>query len=63
MPSSFRAAAAECKRAGQMSNSSLCTGEGLVISPKGPGLFLQGLAVHGKDGTLLEGQLLPLTKR
>ena len=31
-------------------------GEGLVVSKNGPGLFLQGLAVHGFDGTLLEGQ-------
>lgn len=31
-------------------------GEGLVVSKGGPGLFLQGLAVHGFDGTLLEGE-------
>ena len=30
-------------------------GDGLVVSRRGPGLFLQGLAVHGRDGTLLEG--------
>ena len=33
-------------------------GEGLVVWKEGPGLFLQGLAVHGYDGTLLEGSLL-----
>ena len=38
--------------------SYLCAGEGLVIWSRGPGLFLQGLAVHGRDGTLLEGTLL-----
>ena len=38
--------------------SCLCAGDGLVISTRGPGLFLQGLAVHGRDGTLLEGTLL-----
>ncbi|BDA50944.1 probable endoribonuclease YbeY at N-terminal half [Coccomyxa sp. Obi] len=34
-------------------------GDGLVVSSKGPGLFLQGLAVHGKDGRLLPGKDLP----
>ncbi|EIE27200.1 HAD-like protein [Coccomyxa subellipsoidea C-169] len=34
-------------------------GEGLVVSSKGPGIFLQGLAVHGKDGALLPGEDLP----
>ena len=38
--------------------SYLCAGDGLVISTRGPGLFLQGLAVHGRDGALLEGTLL-----
>jgi hypothetical protein len=33
-----------------------CAGEGLVVSSKGPGIFLQGLAVHGKNGTLLPGE-------
>lgn len=33
-----------------------CAGDGLVVSSKGPGLFLQGLAVHGKDGRLLPGK-------
>lgn len=32
-------------------------GEGLVVSSKGPGIFLQGLAVHGKDGALLPGEI------
>ena len=31
-------------------------GEGLVVSLKGPGIFLQGLAVHGTDGTQLTGE-------
>lgn len=35
---------------------SVCVGDGLVVSSKGPGIFLQGLAVHGKDGTLLPGE-------
>lgn len=30
-------------------------GEGLVVSSKGPGIFLQGLAVHGNNGRLLPG--------
>jgi hypothetical protein len=30
-------------------------GEGLIVSSKGPGIFLQGLAVHGKNGRLLPG--------
>lgn len=36
----------------------LC-GEGLVVSTKGPGIFLQGLAVHGKLGNLIAGGTLP----
>ena len=32
------------------------TGKGLVVSTDGPGIFLQGLAVHGKDGRLLPGE-------
>ena len=36
----------------------LCdAGKGLVVSTDGPGIFLQGLAVHGKDGRLLPGIL------
>jgi hypothetical protein len=31
------------------------TGEGLVVSTAGPGIFLQGLAVHSHCGTLLPG--------
>ncbi|KAK9806969.1 hypothetical protein WJX72_008996 [[Myrmecia] bisecta] len=34
-------------------------GEGLVVSPKGPGIFLQGLAVHGARGQLLPGKDMP----
>lgn len=34
-------------------------GDGLVVSPNHPGLFLQGLAVHGMDGTLVGGGTLP----
>lgn len=30
-------------------------GDGLVVSPRGPGIFLQGLAVHGADGSALPG--------
>ena len=30
-------------------------GEGLVVSNSGPGIFLQGLAVHGRNGELLPG--------
>ncbi len=30
-------------------------GKGLVVCTDGPGIFLQGLAVHGRDGRLLPG--------
>lgn len=33
-------------------------GDGLVVSERGPGIFLQGLAVHGAGGDLLPGVLL-----
>ena len=28
-----------------------------MVSPRGPGIFLQGLAVHGADGSALPGVL------
>lgn len=31
------------------------SGDGLVVSQSGPGIFLQGLAVHCPKGSLLEG--------
>ena len=34
-------------------------GKGLAVSSDGPGIFLQGLAVHGKDGRLLPGVARP----
>ena len=34
-------------------------GDGLVVSPNHPGLFLQGLAVHGFDGKIIGGGTLP----
>ena len=36
----------------------LAAGDGLVVSERGPGIFLQGLAVHGAGGDLLPGGLL-----
>lgn len=33
-------------------------GEGLVVSEKGPGVFLQGLAVYGPNGELVDGGVL-----
>ena len=33
-------------------------GDGLIVSPTGPGIFLQGLAVHGSAGQLLPGYRL-----
>ena len=33
-------------------------GNGLVVSTSGPGIFLQGLAVHGARGALLPGAAL-----
>ncbi len=36
----------------------LAAGDGLVVSERGPGIFLQGLAVHGAGGDLLPGVLL-----
>ncbi|GBF97297.1 hypothetical protein Rsub_09988 [Raphidocelis subcapitata] len=34
-------------------------GEGLLVSRSGPGVFLQGLAVHGRDGSQLSDAALP----
>lgn len=34
-------------------------GDGLVVGPRHPGLFLQGLAVHGLAGELIGGATLP----
>ena len=31
-----------------------------MVSPRGPGIFLQGLAVHGADGSALPGMLRAL---
>ena len=40
----------------------LCdAGKGLVVSSDGPGIFLQGLAVHGRDGRLLPGMPIHAT--
>lgn len=33
--------------------------EGLLVCQKGPGIFLQGLAVHGRDGSLLRTASMP----
>lgn len=46
------AAIAACRLAG-------LAGDGLVVSPRGPGVFLQGLAVHGTDGRHLSDAALP----
>ncbi len=32
---------------------------GLLVWPQGPGVFLQGLAVHGRDGRMLSDAALP----
>jgi hydroxymethylpyrimidine pyrophosphatase-like HAD family hydrolase len=46
------AALAACREAG-------LAGDGLLVSTRGPGVFLQGLAVHGRDGTQLSDAALP----
>jgi len=46
------AALAACADAGLV-------GEGLLVSTRGPGVFLQGLAVHGRDGAQLSDAALP----
>lgn len=46
------AAVAACDAAG-------LAGDGLLVSPRGPGVFLQGLAVHGTDGAQLSDAALP----
>ena len=37
----------------------LHAGDGLVVSPRSLGIFLQGLAVHGEGGTQLSDSQLP----
>ncbi len=46
------AALAACAAAG-------LAGDGLLVSSRGPGVFLQGLAVHGRDGRQLSDAALP----
>jgi hydroxymethylpyrimidine pyrophosphatase-like HAD family hydrolase len=34
-------------------------GDGLVVGPRSPGIFLQGLTTHGMDGRVVAGDALP----
>lgn len=38
-----------------------CAGDNLLVSSRTPGLFLQGLAVHGSGGVQLSDAQLPLS--